>query len=394
MCIGIVLLLLPDTKQGKRMTEEGEDEAAESGVALYTAEIEKKAEELEVENSKLTEQVSLLKKKNDEIYRGFLLFRGAIPIAEKLTSVVVKESEKTTVNVTDSIFNVAETSKEAGIKIKELLTEMFEGENSLKNISTKIVEDINNIDSLINRFDSINSSYRSDMKVIEKTVSDVNTSTDDITDLADQTNILAINASIEAARVGELGKGFAVIASEVQALASHSKGIAEKINQLIAATGETVDDSFTRQSGHITNAINSMKQSQHFLSTMADSLSSQVNGVVEGIKDSEKLSDSVTKSLNEVIKSMQFQDITRQVLEHVIALMKELESGCREQYIQLGYDASVNEEIEAEVKQRAEKLFTVREEWEALDLELREEFESAESEREGSADFDGDVTLF
>jgi methyl-accepting chemotaxis protein len=398
ICAGIVLRSVPG-KTGEAggkvpKTPAGEQVPGESGVAVYTEEILEKVRTLEEKNSSLREQIRAAEGKNERLFHGYLLFKNAVPIMDKLSGIVINESEKTTVNVTDSIFTVAETSKEAGIKIKELLTEMFEGDKSLKNISLKLSEDIQSIDNLIDRFDAISSSYKSDMRVIENTVSDINASTEDITDLAEQTNILAINASIEAARVGDKGRGFAVIASEVQALASHSKDIAEKINTLIAATGKTVDESFSRQSEHIANAIEQMKQSQGFLSGMAGALSSQVNGVVEGIKDSEKLSDSVTKSLNEVITSMQFQDITRQVLEHIISLIGEIEAECREQFTALGYDVDTGSgAAEEEVNKRAERLFTVREEWDALGFELEEKL----TENEGNSrsdNFDGDVTLF
>ncbi len=395
ICAGIVLRSVSGkTGETGSKAPKGEQVTGESGVALYTEEIQEKVRTLEEKNSSLQEQIRAAEEKNERLFHGYLLFKSAVPIMDTLSGIVINESEKTTVNVTDSIFTVAETSKEAGRKIKELLTEMFEGDKSLKNISRKLSEDIQNIDNLIDRFDAISSSYKSDMRVIENTVSDINASTEDITDLAEQTNILAINASIEAARVGDKGRGFAVIASEVQALASHSKDIAEKINTLIAATGKTVDESFSRQSEHIANAIEQMKQSQGFLSGMADALSSQVNGIVEGIRDSEKLSDSVTKSLNEVITSMQFQDITRQVLEHIISLIGEIETECRQQFSALGYDIDTGSEAaEEEVKKRAERLFTVREEWDALGFELEEKF----TENEGnsrSGNFDGDVTLF
>jgi methyl-accepting chemotaxis protein len=153
---------------------------------------------------------------------------------------------------------------------------------------------------------------------IAKSTKDVQSILSEIGAIAKQTNLLALNAAIEAARAGEAGRGFAVVADEVRDLSARTTQFSQQISKLMGgmqgAVRQTEVAIQRMASQDMTFALESKSHVQEIISTME----AQNRGRLEAIGKLATSAHGLDEQVNRAVTALQFQDMVSQLTDHVV----------------------------------------------------------------------------
>lgn len=225
---------------------------------------------------------------------------------EQLTDTIVRVSGET-----DEVYRKIEAGQNELTSIKELSEETIAVSREMQQDMDKLVDIISHLNDVISGINSISL----------------------------QTNLLALNASVEAARVGEAGKGFSVVASEIRELSEETQGLTKNMSDFVEnmkkASQKSVQSSTSTINSllSMTDKIRSVwelnAESQHCVSTINDSVSSMA-------AVSEEISSSMAEMQNQLRESADFMNKVGEDLKEATKPVVDIEKTLDDTVKQMG----------------------------------------------------------
>ena len=251
----------------------------------------------------------------------------ALPIWSQQIENSRQQTEAAMIDLTQRFSGLANKLEEA-VNASHLAAGELGDANSrgMAGVLSESQQQLNEVVAILHSAQANRDAMLGEIKSLTTYTIELNTMAMDVAKIASQTNLLALNAAIEAARAGEAGRGFAVVADEVRNLSRLSSETAQKmtdkvdtINTAIGRAFQIAENAAARDHASALNSEQTIEQVlarfRHATDSLAESASLLQNE-----------STDIHREISSVIVSLQFQDRVSQILSHVRQNMESLSS--------------------------------------------------------------------
>jgi methyl-accepting chemotaxis protein WspA len=250
--------------------------------------------------------------------------KAGISVTTSATEIAAsaKQQEATGIEQAQTSVEILSTTKEISANTAQLLRTM-EDATAVADYTTSATADAQNnlkrMDSTMQHMVSATDSINAKLAALSEKASNINSVLITITKVADQTNILSLNAAIEAEKAGEAGRGFSVVATEIRRLADQTSVSTWDIEQMLKEMQSAVSASvmgMDKFSEEIRRSVGEVRQVTDQLSGVMDQvqkLAPQFDAVLQGMQSQAVGAQQISATM------MQLNDATQQTVESLKA---------------------------------------------------------------------------
>jgi len=291
--------------------------------------------DISIMTNKMLEMESRIVERDEHILAFENLLRhilDLVPQIHQQMDAVIDHTEASAIQIGDKVRYIYEKAQEHLEESNEI-NKQFSGKYStedtgisLSEVVSEALKLLKDMTEMLEENGRLNLEYSRSIAAILENTATINNITEDIQYISDQTNLLALNAAIEAARAGEHGRGFSVVAEEVRKLSDRTNQASNDITQIVGkvnASVEAISKSLTDNLKKTESKKESVNVAVNSLLETAEESTAVFSKLV---KSSVESSQSVAHNIDQIILSLQFQDITKQEIEAAVVPISQIGS--------------------------------------------------------------------
>jgi len=250
--------------------------------------------------------------------------KAGIQVTTSATEIAAsaRQQEATGIEQAQTSVEILSTTKEISANTSQLLKTMEDATavaDYTTNATAEAQGNLKRMDSTMQHMVSATDSINAKLAALSEKASNINSVLITITKVADQTNILSLNAAIEAEKAGEAGRGFSVVATEIRRLADQTSVSTWDIEQMLKEMQSAVSASvmgMDKFSEEIRRSVGEVRQVAEQLSSVMDQvqkLTPQFDAVLQGMQSQAIGASQISDTM------MQLNDATQQTVESLKA---------------------------------------------------------------------------
>jgi methyl-accepting chemotaxis protein WspA len=242
--------------------------------------------------------------------------RSALQVASSVTEIAAtaKEHQATSAETASATSEIGATSKEIAATAKLLLktiNDVTEGAEQTASLAGTGQNGLARMEATMRQVVEAGGAVNAKLAVLNEKASNINQVVTTITKVADQTNLLSLNAAIEAEKAGEHGRGFAVVATEIRRLADQTAIASYDIEQLVKEMQSAVSagvmgmDKFSEEVRRGVNEVEQVSEQLAQIIGQVQALTPQFETVNEGMQSQSTGAQQISEALAQLTEAAQ-----------------------------------------------------------------------------------------